>query len=110
VAPSLNEFDTPLPRWDQALASAKRGARYRIRHFVFVMVREHCREAGLAEGDEVKCLDNRGWAVHLERSDGHSLIIERDYAWFVEVEVVDDPSPGIDGPSPKADGRGPEEP
>jgi len=83
-----------VPDSAHALASAKRGSRYRIRQFVFAMVRDRCAELGLRVGDEVECIGNRSWAVHLERSDGRRVILDRDDAWFVEVELVHPPDAG----------------
>jgi len=83
-----------VPDSAHALASAKRGSRYRITQLVFAMVRDHCAELGLRVGDEVDCIDNRSWALHLERSDGRRVILDRDYAWFVEVELVHVPGTG----------------
>jgi Fe2+ transport system protein FeoA len=83
-----------VPDSAHALASAKRGSRYRITQLVFSMVRDRCADLGLHPGDEVDCIDNRGWAVHLQRSDGRRVILDQDYAWFVEVELVHPPDTG----------------
>jgi hypothetical protein len=85
-----------VPDSAHALASAKRGSRYRIKQLVFAMVRDRCADLGLHQGDEVDCIDNRGWAVHLQASDGRSVILDQDFAWFVEVELV---HPRDTGPS-----------
>jgi hypothetical protein len=84
----------PLPDWERALASAKPGARYRIIQLVFAMVRDQCRELGLGEGDEVECVENRSWSLLLERSDGRKVVLQRDYAWFVQVDLLDGRSRG----------------
>jgi hypothetical protein len=52
------------------------------------MVRDRCADLGLHLGDEVECIDNRGWAVHLQLANGRKVILDQDYAWFVEVELV----------------------
>ena len=80
--------DLPTWSWSEALAAARPGARYRIADLVFVMVRDRCRELGLEEGDEVRCVGNQGWAVELERPDRRRVSMEHDYAWFVQVELV----------------------
>jgi hypothetical protein len=85
----FSPLDGHVPHWTEALASAKAGAHYRITQLVFAMVRDRCHEIGLHEGDEVACIDNRDWALDLEKSDGRRVILERQYAWFVSVDRVD---------------------
>jgi hypothetical protein len=85
-----NRIATDQPRWSwaEALGAAEPGARYRISDLVFSLVRDRCRELGLEEGDEIRCLENRRWWLELERPDGSSVLLESDYAWFVQVEPM----------------------
>lgn len=88
---SRNRIATDQPRWSwaNALAAAEPGSRYRITDVVFSLVREYCEGLGLERGDEVRCAANRGWALELERVDGCRILLERDYAWFVQVKPVE---------------------
>jgi hypothetical protein len=52
------------------------------------MARDHLGELGLVAGDQVACVENHRWAMHLERADGQRVSLQRDYAWFAEVETV----------------------
>jgi hypothetical protein len=76
---------------EQLLANADPGRRYRITEVVTFMARDLLGELGLREGDEVGCIENRRWSMQLERADGRRLSLQRDYAWFVEVEAVASP-------------------
>jgi hypothetical protein len=78
-----------VPDHGDALASAKPGASYRIKQLPLAIVRDRCRELGLEEGEVVRCADNRTWLLQLERTDGRMVGLERDYARFVAVELVD---------------------
>lgn len=78
--------------WIDALAAAHPGGRYRVTALLYSGVRDRCRELGCAEGEEFLCVDKHDGALVLERSDGSRLRLEREYAWFVEVERIDRPS------------------
>ena len=86
-------YDHPSWSWVETLAAAKPGAPYRITDLVFSMVRDRCRELGLAEGDEIRCVENGRRSLCLERSDGRRVSLDRDYAWFVQVEPLGSPAP-----------------
>lgn len=88
---SRNRIATDQPHWSwaDALAAARPGARYRIRDIVFSMVHEHCEALDLHRGDELLCLRNQRWALELKRPDGRRVHLERDFAWFVQVEPVE---------------------
>ncbi len=73
---------------------ARPGQTYAVKRLLFSLVRERCHREGLHEGDQIACLENRGIHRHLvmRRLDGETLELEREYAWFVQVEPL--------GPSP----------
>lgn len=75
-----------LPSWTQCLANARPGLRYRICDLAFSMVRDRCRDLGLEQGQDVTCIEAGRWSICLERLDGRRVNLERDYAWFVQVE------------------------
>jgi hypothetical protein len=82
-------YDDPSWSWVTALAAAEHGVDYRITDIVFSMVRDRCRDLSLAEGEEIRCVDNQPSFLCLERSDGCRVSLERHYAWFVQVEPID---------------------
>ena len=92
--------DTHEYSWTDALALATPGTQYRITQLGVTTARDRCRNLGLQQGDELVCVDNRRSAVHLARPDGLRVTLERDHAWFVQVEPV-----GGHGPRSPA-GRG----
>lgn len=81
-----------LPSWTHSLANARPGLRYRICELALSMVRDRCRDLGLEQGDEVTCLEAGRWSICLERLDGRRVNLERDYAWFVQVEALRAPA------------------
>ena len=77
-----------LPSWTHPLANARPGLRYRITELAPSMVRDRCRELGLERGDQVTCIDAARWSLCLMKLDGRRVTLERDYAWFVQVEAL----------------------
>jgi hypothetical protein len=61
---------------------------FRVEQILFGLVRDRCREMGLAEGEEVRCTDRNPDEVSLEFSNGEVRRLELPYAWFVQVEPV----------------------
>ena len=81
--------DSPRWSWAETLGAARPGSSYRVSELVFTHVRDRCEELGIREGDEVRCLGSQRWALELQRSDGRRVLLEQDYAWFVQVEHVE---------------------
>ena len=81
-------LDQPRWSWSETLGAARPGDRYRVVDLVFSPVRDRCGELGIREGDEVRCLGNQQCALELQRADGRRVSLERDHAWFVQVEPV----------------------
>lgn len=83
--------DSPRPAWSwaDALAAAVPGRRYRIVHVLFGLVRDRCRDLGCEEGMELTCLYADPRTVGFVVEGGRSAKLEREYAWFVEVEAID---------------------
>ena len=78
------------PRWSwaESLAVARPGGRYRVTEIVYSLVRDRCEELGIRRGDELRCLEMQRWTLQLELTDGRGVLLERDYAWFIQVEPV----------------------
>lgn len=75
--------------WADALAAARPGVHYRASRIFFSMVRDRFSELGFSVGDEFVCTENTSEGVVLRRFDGRRVRLEREYAWFVEVEPVE---------------------
>lgn len=75
--------------WADALAAAVPGRRYRVVHILFSMVRERCRELGCVEGADLTCTHSDHGTVGFVADDGPPARLEREYAWFVQVECVE---------------------
>lgn len=78
--------DEPHWSWADALAAARPGERHRIVAILFSEVRERLARLGLAEDDLVRCVANDHAFVTLEGPGGARIDVERQYAWFVQVE------------------------
>lgn len=93
VAPSVSARErTTNPRswsWADALAAARPGVHYRASRIFFSMVRNRFSELGFSVGDEFVCTENKSEGVVLRRHDGRRVRLEREYAWFVEVEPIE---------------------
>ena len=76
--------------WLRTLATARPGERCRVTSLVFSLVRDHCRELGFGENDVILCLGNGRDHVALRRPDGKKVLLEREYAWFVEVQPLEE--------------------
>ena len=79
--------------WAESLAVARPGMRYRVTEIIYSLVRDRCEELGINRGDEISCLELHGRALELERTDGRRVVLERDYAWFVQVDPVEPSEP-----------------
>jgi hypothetical protein len=55
------------------------------------MVRDRCRDLGLERGDDVTCIEAGRWSICVEKLDRRRVTLERDYAWFVQVEALATP-------------------
>lgn len=84
--------------WLHPLATARPGRTYEVKGLLFSLVRQRCHRRGLHEGDEIACIENQGAHRHVvvRRPDGQLAELEREYAWFVQVEPLD--GPGSRGP------------
>lgn len=75
---------SPIP-----LSDASPDREYRIRRFLFGMVRDRCWSLGLREGSAVRCRARRDAGVRLELDDGRRVTLEAPYARFVELTADD---------------------
>lgn len=79
------------PWWETAAGLSPDPSRaFRIEHILFGMVRDRCTELGLVEGQEVRCLRRTRDEVRLELSDGTIRSLELPWAWFVQVQPVEE--------------------
>lgn len=69
----------------RCLATAEPGDTVRIRRIHFEVVRDLCRELGIREGDELRCLRRTANQVVVEFPECHTVALEPQYAQFVEV-------------------------
>ncbi|HYD52684.1 MAG TPA: hypothetical protein VEA99_08655 [Gemmatimonadaceae bacterium] len=74
----------------QSLAAAPLDAPLRVREIVFDAVRAHCTSSGLHEGVLARRRPSRGDVVRLDVPARGEVILERELARFVAVEVVDE--------------------
>ena len=83
MSASLHEWS-----WVASLAAARPGQRYRVTRTLFSLVKERCRELGCADGAELTCDANGGGRVGFSTASGGQKWIERNFAWFVQVEPL----------------------
>lgn len=84
---------SPIP-----LSAASPDREYRIRRFLFGMVRDRCWSLGLREGAAVRCRARRKGGVRLELDDGRRVTLEEPYARFVELTPDEGAAPAATGP------------
>jgi hypothetical protein len=60
----------------------------RVEGFVFGMVRDLCDSIGLHEGDVVRCRANGAATVILEGHVRGTLVVDQDWARFVQVKPI----------------------
>lgn len=73
-----------------SLAAITAGQIVMIRRIIYGMVRDLCTDLGLVEGQMVECAANAGRTLRLRNAGGRTVMLDADYARFVEVERVDD--------------------
>lgn len=78
--------------WSESLALAEPGKRYVIKTIRLSLAQMRCADFGCGEGEVVTCLENGYGGVLLEIPDGRRVRMEREYAWFVKVEAVGEPT------------------
>lgn len=79
----------PWP-WNESLSgiTVQEGGDYRICRILFGMVRDRCKELGLAEGDVVQCIHRDRDTVEVQLPSGAVRKLDLAYAWFIKVEPV----------------------
>ena len=70
---------------DGSLAGLMPGERTRIERILFDVLREHCAQRGLHEGDAVRGASDGNALVLVQLPDGRRVPCERDWARFVQV-------------------------
>ena len=76
----------PVGSWPDDLAAVKPGDRCLLTDMAFSMVRDRCADLGLMVGDEVLCVKAGPSVMSLRRADGRVIRLEREYAWFIQVQ------------------------
>jgi hypothetical protein len=81
-----------------SLASIHPGDVVRIVDILFDVLRSHCHDLGLSEQVPLKCRTAGGAWLQLEGPEGRTVLLERDWARFIEVaKVADAIDPGAPG-------------
>jgi hypothetical protein len=94
MAQELARLTAPLSRgvpswsWEESLAFAEPGRRYRVKRVLFELVSEHCAELGFGVGDEIACRSNRLAFVCCRVPRGRLARLPRSHAWFIQIEPV----------------------
>lgn len=74
----------------RSLAEIHAGDIASIEGFVFPLVESHCTERGLPRGEVVRCRSAGRSVLVLEAGDGHTVLVDSDWARFVRVDIHDD--------------------
>jgi hypothetical protein len=82
--------DRPQHRW---LAQALPDETIRIERMLFQVLRDLCSGLGVAEGDVVRCRTVSGTVVLLEDLGGRTIVIDQEWARFIEVRSADSAAP-----------------
>ena len=72
----------------RSLAEIRPGQRVRVEPILFEMLKDLCRGIGIVEGDVVRCRRTSRAVVLLEVASGRTVILESDWARFVEVSLA----------------------
>jgi hypothetical protein len=75
----------------RSLAEIRPGESVRIEHILFDMLKDLCSGIGIAEGDVVRCRRTSNAVILLETSTGRTVILDGDWARFVEVRLLGAP-------------------
>jgi hypothetical protein len=80
-------WSRPHPR-RHSLAEIQPEQLFRIEHILFDMLKDLCHGLGIIEGDVLRCRRTSRSVVLLETLDGRTIILDADWARFVQVRVI----------------------
>jgi len=85
----------------RSLAEVQPDQLVRIEHILFDTLKDLCHGIGIVEGDVLRCRRTSRAVVLLETLAGRTIILDGDWARFVQVRVVDVARPMLfDQPDP----------
>jgi len=80
-----------------SLAEVQADQLVRIEHILFDMLKDLCHGLGIVEGGVLRCRRTSRAIVLLESPVGRTIILDGDWARFVQVRVLDAARPVLSG-------------
>jgi hypothetical protein len=78
-------MNAPADSLHRSLAEVEPDEVFRIEHILFDTLPDRCGGMGIAEGDVLRCRRTSRALVLLETNDGRTLIMDGDWAPFIQV-------------------------
>lgn len=79
----------------RCLAEVSASERVRVERILFHVLQDLCYDLGLEEGDVLRCRRASRSFIVLETAGGRTIIMETDWARFIEVSSADEPADPI---------------
>jgi hypothetical protein len=89
----------------RSLAEVQPDQLVRVEHILFDMLKDLCHGIGIVEGDVLRCRRSSRAVVLLETAAHRTVIMDGDWARFVQICVLDSAQPRLPVHSETADRR-----
>jgi hypothetical protein len=77
-----------LPTAARRLSAAMRGEVLEVQAILFDLIRQECARVGIREGIRILLREDTPMHLYLDRADGGSAVLRREWGQFIQVEPV----------------------